>query len=91
MGYSVEYVTWTNASVEPTFEIQHENLEPGDSNDDNTCEGIGFIGLYKGETGVLMLKMVADNEDGYILEPFTDVRNRFTDEPFVPNPPQPEV
>jgi hypothetical protein len=91
MGYSLEYTAWTNASVEPTFEIINESLQPGDSNDENTCEGIGFIGMYKDETGVLMLKMIADNEFGYILEPYTDVRTRYTDEPFIPNPPQAEV
>jgi hypothetical protein len=96
MGYSLEYVTWTNASVEPTFEIMIDDLQPGETDDNKACEGIGFSGVYKGESGVLMLKMVADNEDGYVLEPFTDVRSRYTDEPFVPNPaapdrPSPEV
>jgi hypothetical protein len=96
MGYSLEYVTWTNALVEPTFEIIVETLLPGDTDDSKACEGIGFNGVYKAETGVLMLKMIADNEDGYILEPYTDVRSRYTDAPFVPNPaapdrPSPEV
>jgi hypothetical protein len=90
MGYSLEYVTWTNASVEPTFEIIVESLEPGESDNDKACEGLGSSGVYKSESGVLMLKMTADNEDGYILEPYTEVRSRYTDEPFVPNPPAPD-
>lgn len=89
MGYSVEYVTWTNADVEPTFEILNDTLEPEQSND-NACEGLGFIGIHKNAQGKLMLKMIADNEDGYIYETFFEVRSRYTDEPFIPNPPQPD-
>jgi hypothetical protein len=89
MGYSEEYKKWTNADVEATFAISDDSLQPTETND-LSCEGIGFNGMLKTANGVLMLKMIADNEDGYILEPFTDVWVRYTSEPYIPNPPQPE-
>jgi hypothetical protein len=95
MAYCLEYVTWTGADVTTTYSVEFVELLPENSST-IACEGIGFIGTYKNEDGLLMLKMAADNELGYILESYIAVRARYTDVPFVPNPaapdrPSPEV
>lgn len=78
MGYSLEYKEWTGADVEPTFEIKEvsHHMRPGDSNDIG-CDGLGFIGMYKDDTGQLRFKMKSDNEDGYELVYYQKVKNLY--------------
>jgi hypothetical protein len=84
MAYCLEYVTWTGAAdVTPTFSVEYDEILPGDSST-LACEGIGFIGTYKNEDGLLMLKMPDDNEIGYVLTPYLEVRANYTSEPYEP-------
>lgn len=83
MAYCFEYVTWTGADVTPTFSVEYHELLPGDSTT-LSCDGIGFIGTYKDENGLLMLKMPDDSELGYVLTPYLDVRANYTSEPYEP-------
>lgn len=83
MAYCLEYVKWTGADVTPTFAIEDDELLPGTSST-FACDGIGFIGTYKNEDGLLMLKMIDDNELGYVLTPYLEVRGNYTLEPWEP-------
>jgi hypothetical protein len=42
-----------------------------------SCEGTGYIGMFKDLEGNLMLKMNSDNQDGFIMEKYVDVKGRF--------------
>jgi hypothetical protein len=83
MAYCLEYVTWTGADVTPTFSVEYDELLPGNSTI-LACEGIGFIGTYKNEDGLLMLKMIDESELGYVLTPYLDVRANHTSELYEP-------
>lgn len=69
MSYCKEYKEWVDQTVEATFSVGETSakMSPGDVNDNVSCEGLGFIGLYKRDDGQLMFKFPADNEDGYDL------------------------
>ena len=69
MSYCDEYKNWVDETVNATFSIKETsaNLNINETNDDAKCDGIGFIGMYKQEDGLLMLKFPADNELGYTL------------------------
>lgn len=78
MIYCKEYKDWVDDSVEYSFSIRETSavLSPTQTNDNVKCDGIGFIGLYKQEDGLLMLKFPADNELGYELTDFPTVRKK---------------
>jgi hypothetical protein len=78
MSYSLEYKEWTGSDVEPSFEIKEvsHNMRPGDTSD-VTCEGLGFIGMYKNEKGQLQFKMKSNNEEGYELVYFQKIKNLY--------------
>lgn len=78
MKYSKEFTEWTNSNMDYMFEIKEVSggMLPGDSNN-VSCDGIGYIGMYKDLEGNLMLKMKSNNEDGFIMEKYVDVKGRF--------------
>ena len=78
MGYSKEFIDWTNSKIEHSFEVKEVSggMLPGDSNN-VSCEGTGYIGMYKEMDGTLMLKMKSDNEQGFVMEKYVDVKGRF--------------
>jgi hypothetical protein len=78
MGYSKEFIEWTNSDLEYTFEVKKVSagMLPGDSNN-VSCEGTGYTGMFKDFDGNLMLKMNSDNQDGFIMEKYVDVKGRF--------------
>ena len=61
MGYSKEFIEWTNSDLEYVFEVKEVSagMLPGDSNN-VSCEGTGYIGMFKDFEGNLMLKMKSD-------------------------------
>ena len=73
--YCQEYNDWTNSNEEVSFAIKEvsANLRTTETNDEFGCEGLGFIGLYKRDDGLLFLKMKSDNELGYELKSFPEV------------------
>jgi hypothetical protein len=83
MPYCLEYMIWTGADVTPTFSVEYDEILPGNSST-LACDGIGFIGTYKNEDGLLMLKMADDSEIGYVLTPYLEVRANYTSEPYEP-------
>lgn len=87
MSYSKEFMDWTGVVIEPSFEIKEvsHNMQPGDYSD-VSCDGLNFIGMYKRNDGMLLLKMRSSNEDGYQYQTFLDVKRI-----FVPNVPTPLV
>lgn len=78
MGYSKEFTEWTKSNLEYTFEVKEVSagMLPGDSNN-VCCEGTGYIGMFKDLEGNLLLKMKSDNEHGFIMEKYVDVKGRF--------------
>lgn len=78
MGYSKEFTEWTNSDIEYTFEVKEVSagMLPGDSNT-VSCEGTGYVGMFKDLQGNLMLKMKSDNQDGFIMEKYVDVKGQF--------------
>jgi hypothetical protein len=87
MAYSLEYQQWTGEDVSASFEIEEDNLRPGES-DDVICEGIGNLGRFKTNDGTLMLKMPASNDQGYDIISYLNVRSRYTYLPYFPKSPQ---
>ena len=79
MKYCKEYKEWVDQSVESTFSIKETsaNLRPGDTNDNVKCDGIGFIGMYKQDDGLLMLKFPNDSELGYELVSYPEMWKRY--------------
>ena len=75
MAYCEEYKLWVDSSVESTFSIKETsaNLKPTETNDSAKCEGLGFVGMYKQEDGLLMLKYPMDNENGYELVSYPEI------------------
>jgi len=55
MGYSKEFIEWTNSDLEYTFEVKEVSagMLPGDSNN-VSCEGTGYLGMFKDLQGNLM-------------------------------------
>ena len=78
MAYSNEYKEWVDNSVSSSFSVREvsANLSPTETNNNVQCDGMGFIGMYKQEDGLLMLKFPADNELGYELIDYPTVRKR---------------
>lgn len=78
MGYSKEFIEWTKSDLDYAFEVKEvsANMLPGDSNK-ITCEGIGYVGMFKDYEGNLMLKMKSNNKDGFVLEKYVDVKSKF--------------
>ena len=78
--YCKEYNDWTGANEEVSFSIKEAsaNLMPTQTNDDVKCDGLGFVGLYKAEDGMLSLKMKSDNTDGYELVTFPNLKSKYT-------------
>lgn len=78
LNYSKEFIEWTNSNLDYTFEVKEisAGMLPGDSNN-VSCEGTGYIGMYKDLDGNLMLKMKSNNDNGFIMEKYVDVKRRF--------------
>ena len=73
--YCKEYNEWTNSNEAVSFSIaslSHE-LRPTQTNDEFGCEGIGCVGFYKDEDGLLLLKMKSTDDIGYELVSYRDV------------------
>lgn len=83
MAYSLEYQQWTGEDVSASFEIEEDSLLPGQS-DDVVCEGIGNLGRFKSNDGVLMLKIPAANDQGFEILPYLQIRGRYTYLPYFP-------
>jgi hypothetical protein len=73
--YCQEYNNWTNSNEKVSFSIKEvsANLKPTETNDEFGCEGLGFVGLYKRDDGLLFLKMKSDNDLGYELVSFPEI------------------
>ena len=71
MGYSKEFIEWTNSDLDYTFEVKEVSAGM------LSCEGTGYVGMFKDFEGNLMLKMNSDNQDGFIMEKYVDVKGRF--------------
>ena len=78
MTYCKEYKDWVDPTVEESFSIRETSakLSPGQTNDNVKCDGIGFIGMYKQEDGLLMLKFPKDNELDYKLTPYPTISKK---------------
>jgi hypothetical protein len=77
--YCKEFNDWTGANEEVSFSIKEvsANLMPTQTNDNFKCDGLEFIGFYKGEDGMLFLKMKSDNADGYELVTFPNLKSKY--------------
>jgi hypothetical protein len=77
--YCKEYNDWTNSNEEISFSIKEisNDLHPTETNDQYGCDGLGFIGFYKGDDGMLFLKMKSDNTDGYELVTFSNLWSKY--------------
>jgi len=76
MPYSREFKEWTNANVEATFSIcgtENISIFPNEINDEVICDGFGIIGLKKEDDGTLMVKIKADNAEGFIYKSYSDL------------------
>jgi len=78
MAYSTNTKEWVDNSVSSSFSVRDvsANLSPTETNDNVQCDGMGFIGMYKQENGLLMLKFPEDNEIGYKLVDYPTVRKQ---------------
>ena len=79
MVYCEEYKNWVDSTVVSSFSIKETsaNLKPTESNDDVRCDGIGFIGMYKQEDGLLMLKYPSNSEIGYELVSYPEMWRKY--------------
>ena len=77
--YCKEFNDWTGANEEVSFSIKEAsaNLKTGQTNDGVKCDGLGFVGLYKADDGMLSLKMKSDNADGYELVTFPTLWRKY--------------
>jgi hypothetical protein len=78
MAYSREFKEWTNANVEATFSIcgtELISILPGEVNNDVICDGFNIIGLKKEDDGTLMVKIKADNAEGFIYKPYYELES----------------
>lgn len=72
MKYCKEFFDWSNTEGEYDFIIKDisSNMLPGNHRP-NSCEGIGFTGMYKDIDGTLMLEMNG------VLRKFIEVKSEF--------------
>lgn len=79
MKYCNEYKQWVDPNVEATFSVKETSahMRPGDTNDNVKCDGIGFVGLYKQDDGLLMFKFPDDSEIGYKLISYPDIWQKY--------------
>lgn len=77
MNFSKEFFDWTNTKGDYYFEIRQisSTMLPGDRRT-NSCDGIGFVSMYKEMDGTLTLEMkINDNETQF--RKFIEVKSEF--------------
>lgn len=86
MTYSLEYKEWTGENVEADFSIKEVsgNLAP-DTEQEITCDGIGFIALLKDSDGQLKAKMKPVNGEPSEIVSYFDILSKF--KAHSPEPP----
>lgn len=78
MTYSQEYKDWTKSDVTADFSIKEvsHNMRPGDETD-VSCDGIGFDGMIKVESGALFLKMRIEGTSDHEYVGFMSIKNQY--------------
>ena len=77
MSFSKEFFEWTGSEGNYDFIIKDisSGMLPGNKRP-KSCEGIGFVSMYKEIDGTLMLEMKLDNEKTQFRK-FIEVKSEF--------------
>ena len=77
MSFCKEFFEWTGSEGNYDFIIKDisSGMLPGNRRP-KSCEGIGFVGMYKEIDGTLMLEMKLDNEKTQFRK-FIEVKSEF--------------
>lgn len=77
MSFSKEFFEWSGSEGEYDFLIKEisSGMLPGDKRP-KSCEGIGFVSMYKEKDGTLMLEMKID-ENNTKFKKFIEVKSEF--------------